>query len=375
MCIHIQFAGGEICSSLLYCIQKISLGGSKLKKKLSFVVCILLVMVMLFTACDKKEKPADTGTGDTSSSGDVITLRISHVLPESHPTHYTLEDVFKPEVEKNSNGKIKVQIYPNASLGSDRQAIESVSLGSLEMTVPGGPVVSGFYEPYMIFDLPFLFPTRESGYAAWDGELGQKISEGLKEQHIINLGYGENGFRHITNNKGPINTPADMKGLKIRTMENPLHIAAFKGMSANPTPIAFGELFTALQQGTVDAQETPAAIIFSNKFYEVQKYMSLTGHLFTNCPYLINQDFYEGLSPELQKVVADAVTATIKVQRETLTKEEGNYIDELKKAGMEVNEISEENMKLFVDAVKPAYDLFEKDYGTELLELARKYTK
>lgn len=116
------------------------------------------------------------------------------------------------------------------------------------MSVPGGPVLSGFYEPFMIFDLPFLFKDRQAAYAAMDGELAEKVGEGLLDQNILILGIGENGFRHITNNEGPVYTPDDLKGLKFRTMENPLHIAAFKGMGANPTPIAFGELFTALQQ-------------------------------------------------------------------------------------------------------------------------------
>jgi len=342
-----------------------------MKKKYILMISLLIALSVFMTACGGSSTPE----GEGQSSGEVITLRVSHVLPESHPTHTTLAEIFKPEVEANSNGRIKVEIYPNAQLGSDRQAIESVSLGSLEMTVPGGPVVSGFYEPYMIFDLPFLFESREAGYASWDGELGQQISEGLKEQNIINLGYGENGFRHVTNNNGPINTPADMAGMKIRTMENPLHVAAFEGMGANPTPIAFGELFTALQQKTVDAQETPAAIIYSNKFYEVQDYMSLTGHLFTNCPYFINMDFYEGLDPELQQVIADAVDATIVVQREVLTEEEANYIEELKELGMEVNEISPENLQLFVEAAQPAYELFEEQFGPEMIDLARSYNK
>ena len=339
-----------------------------MKKKSILIVSMLLALSIFVTGCG-----GSSSNGNGGGSGDVITLRVSHVLPEAHPTHTTLADIFKPQVEENSGGRIKVEIYPNAQLGSDRQAIESVSLGSLEMTVPGGPVVSGFYEEYMVFDLPFLFTSREAGYAAWDGELGQQLSEGLKAQNIINLGYGENGFRHVTNNRGPINTPADMTGLKIRTMENPLHVAAFTGMGANPTPIAFGELFTALQQGTVDAQETPAAIIHSNKFFEVQDYMSLTGHLFTNCPYFINMDFYEGLDEDLQKVIADAVDATIAVQRVVLTEEEQTYIEELKELGLEVNEISPENLLLFAEAAQPAYELFEAQFGPEMIELARSY--
>ncbi|NMB27698.1 MAG: DctP family TRAP transporter solute-binding subunit, partial [Tissierellia bacterium] len=197
-------------------------------------------------------------------------------------------------------------------------------------------------------------------------------------QNILILGIGENGFRHITNNEGPVYTPDDLKGLKFRTMENPLHIAAFKGMGANPTPIAFGELFTALQQKTVDAQEQPIAILYTSKFNEVQKYLTLDGHVFANCPYIINKDFYEGLSPELQKVIADAVTKTVEVQRKTLAEKEAELIEELKNLGMEVNELTDEQRQLFVEASQPAYDLFIEKFGEqgeELLKLAQSYNK
>lgn len=340
-------------------------------KKLSFILIALLVFSLTLTGCTDN---TGVDTNSTKSNNkNVITIRVSHVLQENHPTHTTLVDVFKPEVEKNSDGRIKVELYPNAQLGSDRQAIEAVSLGTLEMSVPGGPVLSGFYEPYMIFDLPFLFKDRESGYAAMDGELGEKVCEGLLDQNIVVLGLGENGFRHITNNRSPIYTPADMDGLKLRTMENPLHMAAFKSMGANPTPMAFGELFTALQQKTVDAQETPLAIIYSSKFNEVQKYLTLTGHVFANCPYIINKDFYEALPEELQMIIADAVDKTVELQRQTLTEQDGELMDKLKELGMEINTLTDEEKQLFIDASKPAYDLFEQKFGDELIKLGQSY--
>src|SRR5690606_33452452 len=131
-------------------------------------------------------------------------------------------------------------------------------------------------EDFMVFDLPFLFSSKEEAFAAFDGEVGDILNSKLEEIGIVNLGYGENGYRHVTNNKKPIRLPEDLKGVKIRTMENPIHMAAFQAFGANPTPISFNELFTALQQGTVDAQENPVAIIFTSKFSEVQKYLSLT---------------------------------------------------------------------------------------------------
>ena len=340
-----------------------------MKKFVSLLVLCSLMLVCL-SACGNNDAPGATNTTDQA-----ITLRISHVLQEDHPTHKTLVDIFKPEIESNSDGRIKVEIYPNAQLGSDRQAIEAVSLGTLEMSVPGGPVLSGFYEPYMVYDLPFLFDDRQAVYKAMDGELKDKLAEGLLEQDIIILGIGENGFRHVTNNTGPIYEPADMKGLKIRTMENPLHMAAFSNFGANPTPMAFGELFTALQQKTVDAQENPVAIIRSSRFEEVQKYLSLTGHVYANCPYIVNKGFWEGLDDSLKQVVQAAVDKTVVAQRDMLASMEDELIEQLKQAGMEVNELTAEQKKVFADLSQPAYDIFVEKFGNELIELARSYNQ
>ncbi len=342
-----------------------------MKKKFSLMLMVLLAVSVFLVGCGDSDSSSDKG----GNGNDVTTIRISHVLAEDHPSNTTLIDVFKPEVEKNSDGKLKVEIYPNAQLGSDRQSIEAVSLNSLEMSVPGGPVLSGFYEPFMIFDLPFIFNDREAVYAAMDGELAEKASEGLLNQNIMILGIGENGFRHITNNKGPITSPDDLEGMKIRTMENPLHMAAFKGMGANPTPMAFGELFTGLQQKTVDAQENPVAIIYTSKFNEVQDYLTLTGHVFANCPYIISKDFYDSLSPDLQKVVTDAVDKTVVAQRERLQEMEASYIDSLKESGMQVNDLTPEQRQVFVDRSRPAFDLFEEKFGDELIKLAESYNK
>lgn len=344
-------------------------------KKCIALLLVLMLTLSMMTGCGPEPTP-ETGNGDTSSSeGDVITLRISHVLQENHPTNTTLLNIFKPEIEKNSNGRIKVEIYPNAQLGSDRQAIEAVSLGTLEMSVPGGPVLSGFYEPYMVYDLPFLFDNHEAVYAAMDGELKDQLAEGLLEQDIVILGIGENGFRHVTNDRGPIYEPKDMEGLKIRTMENPLHMAAFTNFGANPTPMAFGELFTALQQKTVDAQENPVAIIESSKFQEVQKYLSLTGHVYANCPYIINQTFWEGLDEDLRTIIQNAVDLTVTEQRVLLSSMESEIIKSLEESGMEVNELTAEQKEEFAKLSQPAYDLFVEKFGTDLLDLAKSYNK
>jgi len=215
------------------------------------------------------------------------TIKVGTITAESHPDCILMNEVFKKYVEEQSEGRIKVELYPNAQLGGDREMAEAVQVGILQIALPVVSVTSSFEKSFNVVEMPYLFTTRESAFKALDGDLGQELDRRLLKTGMMNLGYYENGFRHITNNKGPIHSPADLKGVKIRTMEVPPHITFFKKLGANPTPMSFGELYTALQQGTVDAQENPLAIINESRLYEVQKYISLTGHVFFrySCPH------------------------------------------------------------------------------------------
>ncbi len=252
-------------------------------KKFLSLVCVCILTLSLVACGGNKEGDAKSGEGN---SGEKYLIRVAHVLPESHQTHVTLAEVFKKQVEEKSNGRITVEIYPNAQLGGDRKTVESVQIGSLEMCVPAGSVVTGFDSDWEILDMPFLFETKEKALKNLDGELGKALNEHLKEKGIINLGFGENGLRHVINNVRPIEKLEDMEGLKIRTLESPMQVEGFKAFGANPTPISFNELFTALQQKTVDGAECPMNILYSNKLYEVQQYISKTGHIYLTCPYL-----------------------------------------------------------------------------------------
>ena len=182
-------------------------------------------------------------------------------------------------------------------------------------------------------------------------------------------------MRHVTNSKRPIKSPADLKGLKIRTMENPMHIAFFKELGANPTPMSWGELYTALQQGTVDAQENPYAMIDDGKFYEVQKYVSETGHVFSYEILIANKKFMDKLPADLRKVVVDAAHKAIMAQRASLEKEEAAFKAKVTKAGLKANELTPEQKKPFVEATKKVYAQFEKDLGKEIMDIARKVQK
>jgi tripartite ATP-independent transporter DctP family solute receptor len=243
--------------------------------------------------------------------------------------------------------------------------VEGLQLGTLEMTLVSTAPLSSFTKKFLVFDLPFIFKDTASARKVVDGPIGTQLLDSLKDQGIIGLAYFENGFRHVTNNKRPIEKPEDLKGLKIRTMENPVHMATFKVLGADPTPMAFGELFTALQQGTIDGQENPLPVIDTSKFYEVQKYLSLTGHFYAPAPLLISKSFFESLSPDIQNAIKEAAIEARDYERKLLDEMNAKLVDELQKKGMQINEVDKE---AFVKAVQPVYKQFEADITPELIK-------
>ena len=302
------------------------------------------------------------------------TIKVGYIGSDTHPTMQAMK-VFAKDVDAGSKGKIKVELYPNAQLGGDRELCEGVQMGTIQMAIPSTSALAGFDKRIQVLDLPYLFTTRKAAFDAVDGELGQKLNTYLSKKGFEVLGYQENGFRHVTNSKRPIKTPADLKGLKIRTMENPMHIAFFKELGANPTPMSWGELYTALQQGTVDAEENPYAMIDDGKFYEVQKYVSETGHVFSYEILIANKKFMDKLPADLRKVVVDAAHKAIMTQRASLEKEEAAFNAKVTKAGLTANELTPEQKKPFVDATKKVYAQFENELGKEIMDIARKVQK
>ena len=302
------------------------------------------------------------------------TIEVGYIGSDTHPTMQAMK-VFAKDVDAGSKGKIKVELYPNAQLGGDRELCEGVQMGTIQMAIPSTSALAGFDKRIQVLDLPYLFTTRKAAFDAVDGELGQKLNTYLSKKGFEVLGYQENGFRHVTNSKRPIKTPADLKGLKIRTMENPMHIAFFKELGANPTPMSWGELYTALQQGTVDAEENPYAMIDDGKFYEVQKYVSETGHVFSYEILIANKKFMDKLPADLRKVVVDAAHKAIMTQRASLEKEEAAFKAKVTKAGLTANELTPEQKKPFVEATKKVYAQFENELGKEIMDIARKVQK
>lgn len=250
----------------------------------------LAIFTLILTACGRHTE--ENTSGDENS----YTIRIAYLVPEEQSTHLAAES-FKEKLENESDGRINVELYPNGQLyPSDREAIEAVQLNNVEMTIPALAPVSSFNKKFMVFDLPFLFKDHESVYETLDGELGQELLEELESDGLKGLAFAENGFRHISNNSGPIEKPEDLKGLKLRSMENPVHTETFKTYGANASPFAFGELYTALQQGTYDAMESPISLYYTNKFYEVQDYLTISGHFYAATILLMNNEFFNSLN-------------------------------------------------------------------------------
>ncbi|MDR1920842.1 MAG: DctP family TRAP transporter solute-binding subunit [Candidatus Adiutrix sp.] len=296
------------------------------------------------------------------------TLRIAFIGPESHGQYIGLNTYFKPEMEKRTNGRVAVEIYPNAQLGSDRQAIEGVSLGTLEMAAIGGSSLLPLDDRIKFMDLPFLFPDGDVAYKAYSEFLTAELNSILEPHDLTILSAAELGFRHITNNRKPITRPEDLKGLKLRTMENPLHVATFKLLGANPTPVAFSELYTALQQGTVDAQENPINVIATGKLYEVQKYLSLTGHIYSPAMYLISTSYYNDLPEDIRRTIDEVSGETQPIIHELLVKQNQDYVEELKAAGVQVNDLTAEEKQAFRNLCQPVYDEYVQKYGDGLIK-------
>lgn len=325
---------------------------------------LLLIAILFISACGRPSGSSSEGNEDT------YTIRIAHLVPEEQSSHVAAE-TFKEKLEKESDGRIKVELYPNGQLyGSDREAIEAVQLGNIEMTIPAVAPLASFNEKFLVFDLPFLFNSNEAAYRALDGELGQELMADLEKNDLKGLVFGENGFRHMSNNNGPIENPEQLKGLKFRTLENPLHTDTFKAFGANASPFAFGELYTALQQGTYDAMECPVSLYYTNKFYEVQDYLSLTGHVYAATALLMNNDFYNELPEDLQKLITEASEEYRDEQRGLAQKQDVEFLNKLKENGMQVNDLTDEQRDAFREAASSVYDQYVPKIGEDLVDKA-----
>lgn len=272
-------------------------------------------------------------------TGSAAKIRISVCNSLTHPQTLGLQ-IFKNYVEERTKGDLQVAIYPNSQLGAERESVEQVKNGSLEMaTASAGPLTT-FNNKFMVLDIPFAFDSYEIAWAVLDGPMGQKLLESNEAIGMKGLAYMENGFRHVTNNVRPITKPADLDGIKIRTMEAPMHMANFKLLGANPTPVPWTELYMAMQQKVVDGQENPLANIWEVKMYEVQKYTSLTGHIYDPMPLVANLAWFDKLPKDQQIIVQRGAVLGQNYSRFINKSREEELVAKLTAKGMQINDVS-----------------------------------
>ncbi|WP_407297228.1 TRAP transporter substrate-binding protein [Stutzerimonas zhaodongensis] len=258
------------------------------------------------------------------------------------------------EIAKASDGKLKVRTFGSASLGSDDQMQNALIGGAQEMMVGSTATLVGVAEEMAVWDTPFLFENEQQADYVLDGPVGQKVMDALEEKGLVGLAYWENGFRNLTNNVRPVETLEDFNGIKLRVMPNPVFIDTFKQMGANAVPLPFSELFTALETKAVDGQENPYNTILSSKFYEVQKYLSVTNHVYSPWIVTASKRWWDGLSKTEQDIIMKAAKTARDSEREDTRAEAREALAKIKEQGMEVNKVSPEEIQRMREQAKPA---------------------
>ena len=301
-----------------------------------------------------------------------ITLKLGHVAAETEPYHIAAVK-FAELVEEQTNGMVKINIFPNSQLGGQRDMVEGLQMGTVDICLTTSAVLANFVPTSQVIELPFIFRNREHVYSVVDGPLAQEIYKGAADKKLKILSTWENGFRNITNNVRPVSTPADMNGIKIRVMENQMYIDMFNALGANPVPIARSELFTALQQGTVDAQENPMGQIYTSRFYEVQDFVTLSGHTYSPEVVVFSLKSWDKIPSEYQSIIQNAAEEARDYCRQMKIEKDKEYIEAVKKEGMQVTELTLDQVAMFQDKMKPVWTKYYDIIGEDLIEKVYSY--
>ncbi|MBL4614605.1 MAG: TRAP transporter substrate-binding protein [Magnetovibrio sp.] len=297
-------------------------------------------------------------------------INVAHVL--SAKSHYSVgAKAFIKTLEEVSKGEFTGLEHSGGALGGERELIEGLQIGSVDVVITSTGPLGNFVPETYALDLPFLFRDYDHARGVLDGTIGQELLAKMGKHNLVGLAWSENGFRHVTNSKRAIKTPADLAGLKIRTMENKVHMAAFSALGASPTPMAFPELFTALQQGTVDGQENPITVITATKFWEVQKHVSLTGHVYSPAAVLTSPVLWSGLNDQQKGWFKEAAKASAAATRAEVSRLERDGVALLRSKGMEV--YTDVDKAPFQKLVLKSYAVYSDKYGTSMIDRIKAY--
>jgi tripartite ATP-independent transporter DctP family solute receptor len=308
------------------------------------------------------------------ASAQEKTIKFANQNAVGHPIVQGMEK-FKELVEKNSGGKLKVNVFPAGALGSDQANVSAIQGGTIEMASMNSGIFASQVKDFAVFDFPFLFANGKEADTVVDGAFGKKMHAKLEEKGIVGLGYYELGFRHLTNGKRPINKVADIEGLKLRVIPNPINVDWVKALGANPTPLPFPELYAALEQGAVDGQENPVATINGAKLFEVQKHLALTGHQYNPQSVVISKKFWDTLNAAEKKIITDAMAESAKFQRTTARALESGTLETMKKNGMQVTSLPASEMAILREKMKPVIAKHGEPIAATVSELQAELAK
>lgn len=337
---------------------------TKMKRKL-LAVGLSMALGLSMVACG-----GGNAGGDPSKK--TMKLKMSVTIADTS-TWAIAANKFADEVREKTENRIDIQVFPNEQLSGGNQAkgVEQLSTGATDISIHSNIIYSVLDPRFSVPSLPFLIDSEEAMEEKLNGEAGQALNDILLEKNIIGLGFGESGFREITNNKRPIKTPEDLKGLKIRVPGMKMYVDLFKELGADPISMNFAEVFTSLQQGAIDGQENPIDIIDVTKLYEVQKYLSMWDYSYDLIILGFNKDKFESLSPEDQQVVREAAKSAMEYQRELIRKANVEKLANFEKSGMEITKLEDVAIDEFKKAVEPLYSSYEQEFGADLINKFR----
>lgn len=363
--------------------QIIILRGVLTMRKLMTIVSLMLAITLVGCSAGGNNGAGSTNQSASTSQGtsnsanqpaskdekpkDVIVMKIAATsLKEESMSKavYKFEEI----VEAETDGAIDVEYYPEGQLGGERDILEGIQLGTIHGGTTGSPVLSNFSPRFGALAFPFLYKDRETSHKVLDGPIGKELLTDLDEIGIVGFNYWESGVRHLTNNVKEVRTPADLEGLKLRTMESQIQMDSWEALGASPTPMAFTELFTALQTGVVDGQENPYSIIALSHFNEVQKYLTQTSHVIAPNVFLVSKDFFNSLTSEQQEIMRKAADEARDYQRELYGIDEETHLKYLEEQGMVITSITPEERALWIEKIQPVYDQYKQEISGGLVD-------
>ena len=345
------------------------LSANQYRRKAGWLL-IAVLSLLVAAGCGSSSGDNDNGTSgeqEAGTSDEVITLKMGHSAIPGLPFDIGAK-AFAEEVEKATNGKVVIDVYDSGQLGTERDMIEAVQYGTLDLYGASAAPLINFVPEVGVIDMPFIFTTYDEVWAALDGEVGQMLAEKINAAGFQFLGFWDEGFKNITNNQKEIRTVEDLKGLKIRTQENQVMVDTYKALGADPTPMAWGEIYTAIQQGVIDGYEGSYTPIVDGKLYEVQNYLTEARVNYAGAVHLMNKDKFESLDPDIQEIILEAAKKAAQIQRQASMEQMDEFKQTVIDAGLKIVEFEELDLAPFREKVQPIYE----QYGSQYKELIEK---